>query len=276
VNAQRLDRIRFVSQHFNDLQGLRNAFPLGLCLIGYGLMHLFPVRPVLLVSFLLTVAGITMIYRWGRPYYQRRFGEVERLPALYGAEPSAASVYSPAGAVPLSLDRKPVHPAVRWFLIPAACALALFVILRAVSPSAALLADGSSHDSLLRSLVVTTGPHGSLTHRNWEPLLAQGLYLICGACFVGVWLWRGRRLSQIYYLVPGLLLLGLAVLGACLGIVLPELWDLGVVRIAGYFLPALASIWLAALLCGGLLAFSGFLDHLQLVRVLKPMREEEA
>lgn len=276
MTTQDVERIRFVTEHFNDLQGLRNAFPLGLILICYGVAHLFQSWPVLLLAFLLNAAGIILVYNWSRPYYRRRFGEVERLPALYGLEPAALSVYSPAGTVPISVDRKPVHPIVRWFLIPVACALALFVILRAVSPSAALLADGYPHNSLLRPLVVEMGSPGSLVQGDWEPLLAQGLYLVCGACFVGVWLWRGRRLSQSYYLIPGLLLLGLAALGACLGMVLPALWDLGVVRISGYFLPALASFWLAWLLCGTLLVFAGLLDHLQLVRTLKPLREEAA
>jgi hypothetical protein len=249
MTTSSLDRIRFVSQHFNDLQGLRTAFGLGLVLIGLGSLHLVSTWPLLLpLSLALNVAGILLVNRRGRLYYQRRFGEVERLPALYGAELSELSVYSPAGPVPFSLDRKPVNPVVRWFLIPVACALALFVILRAVSPPAALLTAGSS----------------------WEPLLAQGEYLLCGACFIGVWLWRGRRLSQSYYLIPGLLLLGIVGLGACLGTVVPMLWDLGVARIGRYFLPALASFWLANLLCGALLAFVGLLDHWQLVRALKP------
>jgi ABC-type arginine transport system permease subunit len=51
---------------------------------------------------------------------------------------------------------------------------------------------------------------------------------------------------------------------------MPALWDLGVARIGRYFLPALASCWLALLLCGSLLVFVGLLDHLQLARVLKP------
>jgi hypothetical protein len=271
MTTSSLDRIRFVSQHFNDLQGLRTAFGLGLVLIGLGSLHLVSTWPLLLpLSLAFNVAGILLVNRWGRLYYQRRFGEVERLPALYGAELSELSVYSPAGPVPFSLDRKPVNPVVRWFLIPVACALALFVILRAVSPPAALLAAGSSRTSLLYPLVVETGSPGSLTQGGWEPLLAQGEYLLCGACFVGVWLWRGRRLSQSYYLIPGLLLLGIVGLGACLGTVMPMLWDLGVARIGRYFLPALASFWLADLLCGALLAFVGLLDHWQLVRALKP------
>ena len=271
-----LDHIRFVSQHFNDLQGLRTAFPLGLVLIGYGVIHLFPSSPMIFLPFLVVVIGITMIHRWGRYYYRRRFGEVDRLPGASGTEPSSASVYSPAGPALLAADRRPVNPYLQWFLIPMAFALALILVLRAVSPSTALWTDSSARDPSheLRPPVVETGTPGSPARGPFEPVLVLGLYLFCGACFVGVWLWRGRRLSQSYYLVLGLLLLGLAALGACLGLVLPELWDLGVARIARFFLPPLAHLSLAELLCGTLLAFAGLLDHLQLVRVLKPAMEE--
>ena len=97
--------------------------------------------------------------------------------------------------------------------------------------------------------------------------MALGLYLACGVGFIGVWLWRELRFSQSYYLVLGVLLLGLVAIGACLRSVLPVLQDLGLAR---FLLPMLASFSLAQLLCGTLLVFVGLLDHLQLVRVLKP------
>jgi hypothetical protein len=271
MTTRDLDRIQFVSQHFNDLQGLRTAFPLGLMLAGYGFTHLFPRWPVVLC------AGILLVYRWGRYYYRRRFGEVERLPGISGAELSQGSVYSPAGPTPLAAGRRPVNPFTRWFLAPVAFALVLVVILRAVSPPAALLTDSSTRDPLreLRPPVVETGGSASPAREPFEPFLTQGLYLACGACFVGVWLWRGRRLSQSYYLVLGILLLGLAVLGACLKLVVQALWDLGAIGIGRYLLPALAHYSLASILCGILLVFAGLLDHWQLARVLRPVREEQ-
>lgn len=260
MTTRDLDRIRFVSRHFNDLQGLRTAFPLGLMLIGYGGMQLFRAGPLELLPFLVVLAGILMSKRWVRLYYQRRFGEVEQLPAVYGAEPSPVRAGGPAVPVPPGADRRPVNPFMRWFLIPMALALALFVILRVISPPVVIQTSVSAHP--------VEGTYGSL--------LAEAEYLICGACFVGVWLWRGRVFSQSYYLVLGILLLALAAFGAALGLALPAMWDLGVASAARYVLPELASLWRANLLCGAALVFVGLLDHWQLVRVLKPMREEEA
>lgn len=243
------DYIHFVHRHFQDLQGLRTAFALGLVLIGFGLVHPASVWPLLILLSLAFVGfGSVLANRQGRVYYQRRFGEVERLPAADGAEPSSVAVQSPAA-------RRPVNPLLRWFLAPVVVALGLFVALRAVSPSTAPPAAVSGP--------FVTGP--------FDQVLALGEYVISGACFVGVWLWRERRLSQSYYLVLGILLLGLAALGIFLRPVLPTLRDLG---LAGLFLPMWVSLSLADLLCGTLLVVVGLLDHLQLVRVLRPAMEE--
>jgi hypothetical protein len=258
MTTRDLDRIRFVSRHFNDLQGLRTAFPIGLLLLGFGAMELFRVWPVQLLSFLAVVAAILMSKRRFRLYYQRRFGEVEQLPAVYGAEPSPAGIGGPDGPVPAGAGRRPVNPFMRWLLTPMALALALFVVLRAVSPPVMIQTSASAHP--------VEGTYGSL--------VAETEYLICGACFVGVWLWRGRGFSQGYYLVLGILLLALAAFGAALGLALPAMWDLGVASAARYVLPALASLWKAHLLCGAALVLVGLLDHWQIVRVLRPVKEE--
>jgi hypothetical protein len=100
-------------------------------------------------------------------------------------------------------------------------------------------------------------------------IVALGSYFVFGVGFIGVWLWRERRLSQSYYLVLGVLLLGLVAIGVCLRSVLPALQDLGLAR---FLLPLLVSSSLSDLLCGTLLVVAGLLDHWQLIRVLKPAR----
>ena len=84
-----------------------------------------------------------------------------------------------------------------------------------------------------------------------------------------MWLMRDRRLSQSYYLVFGLLLLGLAALGASLEIApTPALFS--------YALLALAHPWIAQVLQGSVLVIAGLLDHRQLVRALGERPAEPA
>lgn len=276
MNAQNIERIRFVTRHFNDLQGLRFAVPYGLCLLGFGGLHLSPVWPLMLLFFALMLTGFLMAIRRGTSYYRKRFGEVEQLPALYGAELSTVSVYSPAGSVPSVPDRRPMDPGARWILIPAAIALTLFVILRAISPSAEIFTDSSLADPWRQfdTPVVEIGAPGVSLGTSLVPVLAQALYAVCGACFVGVWLWRGRRFSQIYYLALGIPLLGLAAFGACLGLAVSALWYLGIAGVARFVLLALAYFSMALILCGTAMVLAGLLDHWQIVRVLRPVEEE--
>lgn len=297
MNAQNLDRIRFVTRHFTELQGKRIGLPLGLFLVGCGGMLLIPFWPVRLVSFEAILAAILSFVPLGRSfgysYYRKKFGEVEQLPALYGAELSAVSVYSPAGLSPLTSDRRPASPVRRWLLVPAAVALGLFAILWMVSPSVAIVKSGSAWDPWVQfnTPVVEVGEHHLLLWNYLNPALTEALYAVCGACFVGVWLWRERRLSQSHYLLLGALLLGLAAFGGCLGLALcpRDVWT--GVRSAiptsalwfpenneglRFILLALSQISIAMILCGAAIILAGLLDHWQLVWVLKPMREEAA
>lgn len=279
MTTRDVERIRFVTRHFNDLQGLRFEVPVGLFLMGYGGMHLFPGGPLTLLFFAVLLIGFVITWKVsprGGSYYKKRFGEVEQLPALYGLELSPVSVYSPAGPAPLAFSRRPMHPVMRWILIPAALALALFVILRAISPSAAIMTDSSRADPWREfdSPVVEIGAPGPTLGTSLVPALAQALYVVCGACFVGVWLWRERRLSQIYYLALGLPLLGLAVFGACLGPAMSALWHLGITVSSRFVLLSLAYFSLAMLVCGSAMVITGLLDHWQIARVLRPVEEE--
>lgn len=240
-----LDRLDFVQRHFKDLQGLRTALGVGLVLIGFGLVDQVSARPLLIsVPLAFALVGGLLAGRLGRRYYQRRFSEVERLPAAGGTELSSVPVHGSDAPAPWAAARRPVNPLAQRLLIPVITAYALVVT---------VLSVGSQH-----SVMWSPGP-----------VLALGSYFAFGVSFIGVWLWRERRLSQSYYLVLGILLLGLVATGACLRSVLPVLQDLGLAR---FLLPLLASFSRAQLLCGLLLVVVGLLDHLQLVRVLKPAR----
>jgi hypothetical protein len=85
MDLRDLDRIRFVTRHFQDLQGLRDLVPLGMMSLGQALaspLFYFPgptaVRLALGLSFLLAAGlGGTFLTSRSRAYYRRLFGEVE-------------------------------------------------------------------------------------------------------------------------------------------------------------------------------------------------------
>lgn len=100
-----------------------------------------------------------------------------------------------------------------------------------------------------------------------KAVLGQMAFALFGAFFLGVWLWRGRRLSQSYHLALGIALLALAAFGTCLGYLVWE--DRDAARfVIDLFLPALVHPWMALLLCGSSMILAGLLDHWQLVRSL--------
>jgi len=109
---QDLDRIRFVTRHFGDLQGLK-GMGLGLLFISMGLNWLAKSAGVALsiLSMLLLVPAMYLTFRH-RSYYRTRFGEIEskvrikdsRL-VLWGA---AASVLVAVLAIAFGLSRRPV------------------------------------------------------------------------------------------------------------------------------------------------------------------------
>ncbi len=278
MTTRDLDRIRFVTQHFNELQGMRSFVPLGLMQVSLGVLFFLPASSFPL--WLLPVAFSSGVAVWAlrsRSYYRRAFGEVQ---SRIETELSSLSVYSPAGPAPLALERRPVNPYTQA-LIPITLALALFLIPRMILPTATLMTDGSGVDPWvqLHPPVVGVSERAEMPRSAFElkPLLGQGLYTLFGVLFLGIWLWRGRRLSQSYYLGLGALLLGLGLLGSCLGGVLMALWALGIAWILpNAVLLALAHVWIAEILCGAALVLAGLLDHWQLVQVLRPVREEEA
>jgi hypothetical protein len=266
-----LDRIRFVTRYFNELQGLREAVPYGLQTLGLGVVLFFP-NPATIGLFVVLLAGSVALRQGAGAYYQRLFGEVENRPLALGAPAALPSVFRPAGPSPLLEAPRPRGQFSRrqWQLL--AGAVVLYLVLRAISPTVALLTDDSAADPWLRlhAPVVETFEGTSPLDRTLTlgPMLLQSSYVLTGAVLVGIWLRRERRLSQLHYLLLGTLLLALAFLGASLGFVLPALWKLGIARLGAVFLPPVAHLSMALILCGTALTLSGLLDHWQLVRTL--------
>jgi hypothetical protein len=274
VNAQQLDRIRFVTQNFQQLQGLRCLVPAGLILLSQGVAGFFPSWPLVFLQMVLSAGAVFMMFGL-KGYYQSTFGEVESRRIDAGLYP--LSIYSPAGAAPLAPERRPVP--VKPFLQILLPMLVLLWILRMILPSAIIMTDGSGvspwgqlHPPVVEVLATASMPRSS---SDLNPFFGQWMYAVCGALFLTVWFSRGRRLSQSYYLVLGAPLLGLGALGSCLGLVLPALWAWGGLKIPSVILLALAHLWMAQILCGGATVIAGLLDHWQLARVLKPVREEQ-
>lgn len=278
MTTRDLDRIRFVTEHFTDLQGLRTALPQGMMLVGTGIMNFSPSWPRgILPLGLALFAGSFVMRFWARSYY-RSFGEVKPRPAFLDSELLSLSLSSPAGPAPLAVERRPMNA--MWLLPLSLLGVALVFLLRAVLPATPVLTDGSWVNSWAHFHVLDR-PVGPSWMLKVESLLAQGMYAFFGTYLLSTWFQRGRRLSQSYPLVLGSLLLGLAALGSCLGLVLTERWNPELARVlmpsqAFRAILPLAYCWMAMPLCGLSLILAGLLDHLQLVRVLKPVREEEA
>jgi hypothetical protein len=269
MTTRDLDRIRFVTRHFNDLQGLRYWVPVGLLTLSVGGTTYFANRPFLILraAFVLTAFLLFFGARW---YYRRTFGEVERQPVLPAAELSTVSVFSPAGPIHGSEDfRMPL--VARRFLVPMGAVFTLFVILQAISPSFSVTADESLVQApwasgLSISLPVDGSRLPMMMPSTIKAFFGQTLYALFGSFFLGMWLWRERRPSQSYHLAFGVLLLGLSALGASLGFFYSLPGRLA--PIVAFFVPTVLHLWLALFLCGSSMILAGLLDHWQLARTL--------
>lgn len=189
MKARDLEHIRFITQHFNDLQGLRYWVPLGIITLSWGGPPLL--RAVSFVGALLLMLG-------ARRYYWR-LGEVE--PAQVrpaAAELTPVSIFSPAGT---AVRPQPVTPARQRFLI----VLGLIPVI--------LL----GFQFLFSQPWITTGsgvvfepspglPWWSPTFRGFA---AQMPYFVGGVLLLAIWLHRACRLSQSYLPTLGVLLVGL-------------------------------------------------------------------
>lgn len=282
MESQNLDRVRFVTQHFNDLQGLRYMVPLGLITLSVGGTTYFSSWPMpLRGAFILT--ALVLMFR-AKAYYRRTFGEVEPAPGY--AEELRSFSFSPVGPAPRMASFEPLTPAVRHALRTMGMAFTLFFVFQAITPDIRV-EEGDflgQHYQITLDSVVEAEPswmRGILsiiqidiasgsTVRAVGGQMALALY---GSLFLGMWLWRERRRSQRHYLELGILFLGLSAFGTCLGYFVWEDRE-AAVRIINFILPVLVHPWVALLLCGASMILAGLIDHWQLVRVFKPTVEE--
>lgn len=231
-----LERIRFVTRHFGELQGFRRLVPVGLLMLsGASLTTSFTGWPVVLLRMALLAGGCLLLLGAGR-YYRSTFGETEEL----SAEPVAdlSSLLLTAGGP----AKGPVIPLVPRFLLIGGVTCAVFILFQL----------------LFWPPWITIGSEVVYWSGNQEmtrTMLVQTIYGICGLFFLGTSWLRGQHPSQAYLLGFGVLLSGLS-------------------SLAPWLVPAAVSFGVALLLCGLSLVLAGFLDHRQLVRVLGPREEE--
>jgi hypothetical protein len=283
MNAPDLDRIRFVTRHFNELQGLRFLVPLGLIILSLGGATYFANRPLVVVRGALFLVGLLLLFAAPR-YYRHRFGEVEPEGSAAGGELASLSIYSPAGSVPPLAGSQGMAPRARFLLLALGVTFTVFFVAQAIAPAISVEVDESlvqppwaTLDSVVLFIPDWSRGIDAVLHKpvpgpnTFRAVAGQLLYALCGSLLVGTWLWRGRlswgrSRSQSYHLALGLPLLALSITGTFLGYFV---WDAGrFASLLNFLLPALVHLWVALLLCGAALVAAGLLDHFQLVRAL--------
>jgi uncharacterized membrane protein len=276
METRDLERIRFITQHFNDLQGLRYGVPLGLILLSWE-------GPPLLRA--AGVVGALALALGARRYYRHTFGAVEQQPAEPEMELYPASIYSPAGPIPrLAMPPRAIAPVARRFLLTSLLAMTVFFYLQALPLGMFEVQGDASHPRILPAAAPVYAPpwlsrwawyHGGeiMPPSMFQAVIAQTVYLLAGCLFLTLWLWRRRDLSQSPHLILALLLLGLAALGATLGLRVNKEGTID--PLLDRLLPLLVYPGMAALLCGGALILAGLFDHWQLARTLGPSARME-
>ncbi|HEX4961853.1 MAG TPA: hypothetical protein VF173_13500 [Thermoanaerobaculia bacterium] len=280
MQTRALDRIHFVTRHFNGLQGFRYWVPLGLIALSVGGTTYFENPQFLILRAVLFLGAFVMALSasW---YYKRTFGEVEPQTASPAREVETLSIYCPAGPTPRLGGFQRMSPMVRSILIPLGLAVVLFTVFQTIRPDLIIDEDESLVQppwaTLSVSLALQDGPWTwpMRTHSTNKAMDGQLMYALLGSCFFGIWLGRGRRLSQSYYLGLGIVLLGLAAFGTFLGKFYRSEGETA--RIVDTLLPAVTHLWVAVLFCGAAMILAGLLDHWQLARVLgKPAKETQS
>ena len=230
-----LDRIRFVTRRFNDLQGFRGLVPVGLLLLGGAALISLTGWPRVVLPVAL-LAGACLLLLGTRRYYASTFGEVAAPQTEPVAEISSLlTAGGPAGP-------RPVIPAVPRVLILGGLVCAVFILFQLFFWPPWVTID---------SEVVYWSGDPEMT----RVMLIRMIYGLCALFFLGTWWLREHRLSQGYLMGFWLLLSGLSALGP-------------------WFVPAAVHFGVALLVCGSSLVLAGLLDHWQLVRVLGPRGEE--
>jgi hypothetical protein len=275
METRDLERIRFITQHFNDLQGLRYGVPLGLILLGWG-------GPPLLRA--ASVVGALALALGARRYYRSAFGAVEQQHPEPERELYPASIFSPAGPIPRLAMPPGVPPVARRFFLTSLLAVIVFAYVLALPPSMFIVQGDGSHPRILPQTEPVYAPpfvspwaypygREMMPPSMFRAVIAQTIYLLTGCLFLTLWLWRRRYLSQSPHLALALLLLGLTALGTTLGFHVNK--DGAIGPTLDRLLPVLVYPGTAALLCGGALILAGLLDHWQLARTLGPSARTE-
>ncbi len=163
-------------------------------------------------------------------------------------------------------------------LIPLGLTVILFAFLQSASPAVTIAEDESLIQAPWTTLSVISFAEEGVRSPRWPPNSTfkvaggQWMYALLGACFLGIWLGRGGRFSQSYYLLFSLALLALSVLGASIGYFVPSEGEMA--RIGEFLLPAVTHLWIPVLICGGAMIVAGLLDHRQLLWLLGPSTEK--
>lgn len=269
-----LERIRFTTGHFHDLQGLRFGVPLGVIILGWASPAL--PRLALFLGAILLMLGAKRHYRG--------FGEVER-PADPDMDLYPVSIFNLAGPISRLHGRRQVTPIARYLLVTAVLVVLPFAYFQALPPNIVVQGEASlgQHPQVIPEPAPYYGPAWINEYPNGgqmrqpsmlRAVFTQTLYVLSGSLFLGFWLWRGRRLFQGYHLALAVPLLGLAALGTSLGFLARA--DGQIPSLLNQLLPALVYPGVALSLCGAAMILAGLLDHWQLVRVLGwPAAEEE-
>src|SRR4029077_9076940 len=191
--TQDLERIRFVTQHFHDLQGLRYLVPIGLMVLSGGATLAWGWLSVLLQAGLFCSGCLLML--GAKRYYRSAYGEVERAVAQPVAVRSFVSILGHAGPpqVPSPL------PIVPRFLLGSWLAVSVFIVFQILFWPPWVWVD--SH-------FIWTGSSSAAI-----AVLTQSIYALCGSLFLGLWWWRKSPLARSYDLGIGILLSALSVLG---------------------------------------------------------------
>jgi hypothetical protein len=263
VTSPDLDRIRFVTRHFNGLKGGLNLVALGLFFLSTGAgYNRWGHYAVVFYFRIASIFGYLTLMLYAKTYYRKRFGEVverreEREELLHQ---EALTIYgSGAGRRTVYADMGPGLLMARRMLLMWVLGIIVYVGLRMVSPAVAI---GMPSERL--------PIFGTLAN------VQQLMDIVLGALFLSTWISRGRSLSQGYYLAFALLILGIPALGASQGFILPALRDHGMIRLVR-FVPATADdMHMGQLLLGASCLLAGLLDHRQLVLALKPAVEEDS
>jgi hypothetical protein len=280
MESQNLDRIRFVTRHFNDLQGLRYLVPLGLITLSMGGTIHFASWPLFLLGPI--AGGAFLLMFLARRHYENSFGAVEARPVYPAGELHSLSIYSPAGPTPRLEGFQQVTPIARHFLMTAMLVVSLLAIFELIPPNILIAGSESTGQHpqiqsqtapLYESYMIWVTAFGSFfkSPGAFIAICGQMTYALFGSIFLGFWFWRERRRSESHHLTLAVLLLGLAVLGASLGFFAQ---DAERAPIVDFLLPALIYPGVALLLCGAAMILAGLIDHWQLVRVFQPAVEE--